>query len=514
MVEGDDRGFLALQEERGALDICSELWGALSQIDGLELGLNTRVADLTERFEEWEGDNVSNLMLLNDKIKELKTTLATATPHQGTVSISFSTPITDENGDRIGELGDFLSDMQALKAENVALQADLGAIKADLKAQGGIVFGQQLFTSESQLVTSAMLECPQGDAFALFVDPVSIFCHDAPYNPCTGWQKDTKDMADSGYMAVSDRKVVASYDCTTPFWFAEGKQVIGGEKMASFASPEKWSGEGGMIGRREQIENSAEAACDRLRQAIRDKLPLGGKLSELAIKMMDHTHGWYQKLHKHLDSELDKLKKMGISQANVLVLLSEEVIIIFERFNTIRRKRMDFRIKDNRVEYMVRCIWLALQVHVQMDEFMRDGLKYNSAISAAFVRFLTTQTGKKGDLDTSDLESRVKKRRSLSERGPQIGKGSYSTGRLSVHQCRFGQEQFDEAIRQQLLSKEVTVLGGGTKRCSHFRGPPSYRTPQLVCGGRWRLAGRPDFPHFSRVTSSRGLLPGTPSCIL
>ena len=350
-------------------------------------------------------------MGLQRKIKELRTSqaaISTATAHQGTRSISFSTPITDENGERIGELGDFLSDVQALKTENVALKADLGAIKADLKAQGGIVFGQQLFTSESQLFTSAMLECPQGDAFALFVDSVSIFCHDAPYNPCTGWQKDTKDMADSGYMAVSDRKVVASYDCTTPFWFAEGKQVIGGEKMASFASPEKWSGEGGMIGRREQIENSAEAACDRLRQAIRDKLPLGGKLSELAIKMMDHTHGWYQKLHKHLDSELDKLKKMGISQANVLVLLSEEVIIIFERFNTIRRKRMDFRIKDNRVEYMVRCIWLALQVHVQMDEFMRDGLKYNSAISAAFVRFLTTQTGKKGDLDTSDLESRVK----------------------------------------------------------------------------------------------------------
>ena len=98
---------------------------------------------------------------------------------------------------------------------------------------------------------------------------------------------------------------------------------------------------------------------------------------------------------------------MGITQVNVLVLLSEEVII-FESFNTIRCKRMDFRIKDIRVDYMVRCIWLALQVHVQMDEFVRDGLKYNSAILAAFVCFLTTQMGKKGDLDTSDLKARLK----------------------------------------------------------------------------------------------------------
>ena len=92
----------------------------------------------------------------------------------------------------------------------------------------------------------------------------------------------------------------------------------------------------------------------------------------------------------------------------MLVLLSEEVIIIFQSFNTICCKWMDFRIKDIRVDYMVCCIWLALQVHVQMDEFVRDGLKYNSAISAAFVCFLTTQTGKKGNLDTSDLKARVK----------------------------------------------------------------------------------------------------------
>jgi hypothetical protein len=66
------------------------------------------------------------------------------------------------------------------RPENASLKVDLGSIKANLKAEGGIVFGQQLFTSESQLLTAAMLDCPQGDAFALFVDPVLLFCHDAP----------------------------------------------------------------------------------------------------------------------------------------------------------------------------------------------------------------------------------------------------------------------------------------------------------------------------------------------
>ena len=36
---------------------------------------------------------------------------------------------------------------------------------------------------------------------------------------------------------------------------------------------------------------------------------------------------------------------------------------------------------------MVHYIWLTLQVHMSMVEFICDGLKYNLAISTVFVRF-------------------------------------------------------------------------------------------------------------------------------
>ncbi len=44
-------------------------------------------------------------------------------------------------------------------------------------------------------------------------------------------------------------------------------------------------------------------------------------------------------------------------------------------------------------KYMIWCIWLAMQVHIAMDKFVKDGAKYNPAISAVFVQFLTKQTG-------------------------------------------------------------------------------------------------------------------------
>ena len=144
-----------------------------------------------------------------------------------------------------------------------------------------------------------------------------------------------------------------------------------------------------MIGRCEEIENLYDTAGDCVHQAIGDKLPGGGKLAQLAAQLLEHTQSWFQKVHKHLDSELTKHSQMGIPAEDVLELLSKEVIIMYEQFHSIRRKRMDFTVKGSKVEYMVHCIWLTLQVHVSMDELVRDGLKYNSVILAAFVRFLT-----------------------------------------------------------------------------------------------------------------------------
>ncbi len=65
---------------------------------------------------------------------------------------------------------------------------------------------------------------------------------------------------------------------------------------------------------------------------------------------------------------------------------------MFDRFHAIRRERMDFMVNGSRVEYLARCIWISMQVHMVMDEFTQNGMKYNFSISAAFMRFLTKVT--------------------------------------------------------------------------------------------------------------------------
>ncbi len=231
--------FSFLREEKGAINVCSELTGILGQIDALELGLSEQLDNLLVRFDVWEGDNISNLTYLNDKIKGLMKIQAPPPPPvltQAPFSLCLTTLIADSNGMQIGVFGDVMDELATLKANNVRLSDHLDAIKVDLTAQGGVVFGQHTFTSELQMLQVAMLECPRGDAFSLFVDPILLFCHDAMYSPCASWQKDTKAMEESGFMLISDHKVVALYNLNTPWWFSEGTQVTGERSLA----PSPW----------------------------------------------------------------------------------------------------------------------------------------------------------------------------------------------------------------------------------------------------------------------------------
>jgi hypothetical protein len=72
--------------------------------------------------------------------------------------------------------------------------------------------------------------------------------------------------------------------------------------------------------------------------------------------MLEHTLSLYSTVFKHLDMEFMRLTQVNISKEETLILLSEEVIIMFNRFHAIRCKRMDFIVNGLRVECMVQCI--------------------------------------------------------------------------------------------------------------------------------------------------------------
>jgi hypothetical protein len=128
------------------------------------------------------------------------------------------------------------------------------------------------------------------------------------------------------------------------------------------------------------IKLSSDTAADGVRAAIAGKLPAGCQLAQLALRMLEHTQSWFLTVHKHLDVELTKLTQMKTPPNDALILLSEEIIIMFGRFYAICHKCMDFVVKGRQVEYMVWCIQLTLQVHMVMDDFVKERMRYNLTI--------------------------------------------------------------------------------------------------------------------------------------
>jgi hypothetical protein len=341
-----------------------------------------RVKSLMVKIDE---DMIYNFTFLNDRVKALERQATTAQEVEASLgTFDWDTPVVDAHSLQVSTIRKILEDNDRLVLENVTLLDKLDQLAADITAQGRAVLGRHTFSLEGNVRYLAMLECPSGDAFVAFVDPMVLFNHDAMYVPVTNWEKMTRAMEESGTLSVTNRKVVASYNLQYLFWHTEGKQVVMGKVLAVFASAEKWSGMGGMDGQRVEIELSADTAADAVCTMIADRLSAGSQLAQLVQMMLEHTQRWLLTVHKHLDAELTKLMQMNILEEEALILLSEDVIIMFDCFYAIRHKRMDFVVKGSRVEYMVWCIWILLQVHMAMDDFVKDGLKYNLAISAAF----------------------------------------------------------------------------------------------------------------------------------
>ncbi len=68
---------------------------------------------------------------------------------------------------------------------------------------------------------------------------------------------------------------------------------------------------------------------------MEDKLPEGSLLSQLVTRLLEYTLQWFSTVFKHLDAEFTRLTQVNISEEEKLILLSKEVIIMYNCFHAI-----------------------------------------------------------------------------------------------------------------------------------------------------------------------------------
>jgi hypothetical protein len=102
-----------------------------------------------------------------------------------------------------------LQGVRGVVNDNTRLRKEVESLLAGVKTQGMNSLDGLSFASEGQVREVVERECPEGDAFEVFLDVVSLGCCDPSYAPAANWEKTTRAM-EVDYSTTA-RKVVASY---------------------------------------------------------------------------------------------------------------------------------------------------------------------------------------------------------------------------------------------------------------------------------------------------------------
>jgi hypothetical protein len=105
------------------------------------------------------------------------------------------------------------------------------------------------------------------------------------------------------------------------------------------------------------------------------------------------SHDWWGYVSKFLDDELLTLEQWGIPDEKVYILVCDEMQIIFRKLFEKRMKMQVFSTGRDPLVYMARCIYITMQAHMVMDEFLDLNFGTHVLISSLFTRFLAEQTG-------------------------------------------------------------------------------------------------------------------------
>jgi hypothetical protein len=315
-------------------------------------------------------------------------TVPTAVGASNVLAVVDGEPIT------VAKLVESYRDQQAvLKAH----RKEIDSLKSSTFSTG-VKVGSIVFESFEDLV-AALQSIPDidHDAFAACTDAVSIFSHHVQGDSDTEKQTtELKAVRAAGIFDPTCCTYLSSFRQKHPTFILQGsKSVPTGSRFPIFASRSVWEGQPGMDSFRDLLLQTVEDARDSAMQYISDHVPSGSFLTDLGPLSLSAniTHEWWKALETHITKEIRVLGQYGIAEDKVYTLLSDELQIIFRALFEIRNKLQAFSVKRDPLIYHAKCIWITMQAHMKMKEFLDLKFGAHTLISALFNRFHLEQSG-------------------------------------------------------------------------------------------------------------------------
>jgi len=327
--------------------------------------------------------------------------------------LDMATPIVSAGGVVESTLGQVLARLTAVESKYEQLRADIAA-------QGGVVVGSHSIPSEDAMRKLVAREAPNPKrCIAAMVDPVSLFSHskDVKVGSVDGdsvMLEEMKSLERSGLKGKTPRKYITTFGRKIPYSYNTGNNISAGSTMSCAKSMESWNGQGKTDGNKFKIMKQVNESKTAATKYVQDNLPASGSvLTDIAKDLIADAVQFHKDVHEHATEDMRKLTQLGIKESEVMEMVAEGVMLMFEKMFTVRKDIMDYDEDVDPVDYVSRLWWGTLQAHKEMKAFTENGIAYHPVISAAFVRFLTAQLGQNMEVGLSDkvteLEEKITK---------------------------------------------------------------------------------------------------------
>jgi hypothetical protein len=190
-------------------------------------------------------------------------------------------------------------------------------------------------------------------------------------------------------------KYIASFRQKHPAFLLgdSGKPVAVGQRFPVLMNRTAWQGTAALIGARKTLLEAIKDSYANLKQYSHDFLPSASEFKGLCMTLGSRSHDWWGYVAKFLDDELLTLEQWGIPDDKVYILVCDEIQIILRKIVEKRMKMQVFSTSRDPLVYMARCVFITMQAHMIMDEFLDLNFGTHVLISSLFTRFLAEQTG-------------------------------------------------------------------------------------------------------------------------
>ena len=388
---------------------------ALEQAAASDVDLSTEMAEVADGFQAI----VSRLESL--ELNPAPAPAASARPTSLFQQFSARPPPPDVDGGVDSSFATQLASLQfSLTAQQELLEAQQLELAqqrehiATLRAEAAVVSQQDQMNRYSLMDEAGLTALLEDEGFdpsrvAIFCDMNSLLSHATEaFKGITELGERTKLMIQCGIADQSCQKTIFSFERQYPPGFEtnEGGTVRDGDTFPIFKSKKVWVGSDGRSGARAKYLSKVDTASERAIAYVM-RYTKAGPLRELCLEMIRTSQRFWTGLFDYLNNDLERLIQFGISEKECLVLVSEQLQIVFEQVFIKRMMMPEFSvIPGTKVsfDYAAQIFFFTLQAHTAMVDFTDKKFTGHGLLGNTFIRFLARQCG---NSSSAALETRL-----------------------------------------------------------------------------------------------------------